>query len=71
MSCGTGRISRGVLPKSPQEKWEDALRAWNEPAVYDTITEQELEEMEEYSGIDNPSGRSAPHERLRSERKGH
>jgi len=51
MSCGTGRINRGIKPKTQHEREWNARRALNTPAVYNTITREELEEVEEYLGL--------------------
>ena len=48
MSCGTGRISRGVPPKTKQEKREDALRFLNEPDFYRTAATEEYVEVMDY-----------------------
>jgi hypothetical protein len=51
MSCGTGRINRGVPPKTQQEREENALRFLNDPALRDTATPQEYDECMEYLKI--------------------
>ena len=50
MSCGTGRINREQKPRNQEEREWNARRALNEPAIYNTITKEELEEVEEYLG---------------------
>ena len=57
MSCGTGRINRGIKPKTQRERSENALRALNEPAVYDTITREELEEINDFLDLPDDEGR--------------
>lgn len=57
MSCGTGRINRGVPPKTRQEREWNARRALNDPAVYDTITKEELQEINEYANLPDDEGR--------------
>lgn len=51
MSCGTGRISQGIPPKTKDNKEWDGKRAINTPQVWDTITKEEAEEIYRYTGV--------------------
>ena len=51
MTCGTRRINRGQPDTTEEAREWNARRALNTPAIYNTITKEELEEIEEYLGI--------------------
>jgi len=57
MSCGTKRIDRLEPPQSKSEKEWNARLALNTPQIINTITREEMEEINDYADLPDGEGR--------------